>query len=67
MSQPVSAQVADAIRACVTRCQFDSEPLTCIAEFVGKLRDEGTWDSAEVIQIQTAAARELARLRRERE
>lgn len=57
-------RIEEAIRACVARCQFDSEPLTCIAEFVGELRNEKAWDNAEVIHIQTAAARELARLRR---
>ena len=67
MSQPESDRIEEAIRACVARCQFNYEPLTCIAEFVGELHDEKAWDSAELIHIQTAAARELARLRRRRE
>jgi len=64
MSHPPPDKVQDAIRDCVASCQRATEPLTCIAEFVGELRNDPTWSEAEIVQVQTTATRVLARLLR---
>jgi hypothetical protein len=51
--------LSGAVTECVAICIRSTTPLTRLAEFVGKLRQEG-WSDADVLSVEKAALHVLA-------
>lgn len=54
--------IQEAIQACVAECQIHPQPLACLAGFMEQLRADPAWTETEIVQVETATRRILARL-----